>query len=73
MLIKLVTFYNFISAAVTNVEDILRRKNEWKKKELENLSKMVQNKIFSMQVSFFTIFLIYKANYFRYVMIKLRV
>ena len=45
----------YFSAALTNVEDILLRNNQWKKKELKKLSETVQHKIYAVQVSFYFI------------------
>ena len=39
------------SAAFITVEEAIAKENMWKKNELEKLSKMVQNKIHSIQVS----------------------
>ena len=53
----------YFSAALTNVEDILQRNNQWKKKELKKLSETVQHKIHAIQVSFYSYSYSYKKLY----------
>ena len=51
--LKFLLKFMLISAAVITVEEAIDKENMWKKNELEKLSKMVQNKIHSIQVSNF--------------------
>ena len=41
------------SAATATVEELIAKESSWKKEKLQKLSKIVQDKIHSIQVSFF--------------------